>query len=123
MRISDWSSDVCSSDLRNIEFDPALIIGAAAERVVDLAAIVVAGVDHRVERVIGRGIADDARADAANIEAAHLRLTQEEAVGQADLVARRRRAPTERIDITKSEARRGGTECVSTSKFRWVPYD
>src|SRR3546814_10590266 len=45
-------------------------------------------------------MADGARADAANSEAAHLRLTQEEAVGQADLVARRRRAPTERIDIT-----------------------
>src|SRR3546814_9892235 len=88
MRISDWSSDVCSSDLedrrpqpqflrtgaeRDIELDPPLIIGAPAERVVDLAAIVVAGVDHRIERIIGRGIADDARTDAANVETAHLR--------------------------------------------------
>src|SRR3546814_21178191 len=38
---------------RNIEFDPALIIGAAAERVVDLAAIVVAGVDQ-IGRTEGR---------------------------------------------------------------------
>src|SRR3546814_3480891 len=59
MRISDWSSDVCSSDL----------------------------------------IADDARTDAANVETAHLRFAEEEAVGQADLVARRRRARAERIDI------------------------
>src|SRR3546814_3000346 len=117
MRISDWSSDVCSSDLqefietapgnavarvaeiferrqrralhaehrtdveedrrpqpqflrtgaeRDIELDPPLIIGAPAERVVDLAAIVVAGVDHRIERIIGRGIAYDARTDAAH---------------------------------------------------------
>src|SRR3546814_17451118 len=59
MRISDWSSDVCSSDL----------------------------------------IADDARTDAANVETAHLRFAEDEAVGQADLVARRRRARAERIDI------------------------
>src|SRR3546814_3258161 len=40
-----------------------------------------------------------ARADAANVEAAQVGLAKLEAVGQADLVAGRRRAAAERIDI------------------------
>src|SRR3546814_5888376 len=61
MRISDWSSDVCSSDLI--------------------------------------GVADHARADAADVEAAQVGFAELEAVGQADLVAGRRRAAAKRVDI------------------------
>src|SRR3546814_2100201 len=81
MRISDWSSDVCSSDLL-----------VAVDR----------RVEHRISRIadIDIGVADHARADAADVEAAQ--------VGFAEL--------------ERSEERRVGKECVSTCRSRWSPY-
>src|SRR3546814_13983651 len=80
MRISDWSSDVCSSDLL-----------VAVDR----------RVEHRISRIadIDIGVADHARADAADVEAAQVGFAELEAVGQADLVAGRRRAAAKRVDI------------------------
>src|SRR3546814_1159756 len=77
MRISDWSSDVCSSDL---------------------------GVGHRT------GVLDE-RLDAAQ------RLGEDEDLGaRAEVTRRLRPAPQPR-----SEERRVGKECVSTSRSRWSP--
>src|SRR3546814_17519585 len=95
MRISDWSSDVCSSDLQ--QFDDPLACCLCrqmlmlAQRFRNLPAYVV----HRVER--GHGFLEN-----------HGNLT----ATQLAHVARRQR----------SEERRVGTECVSTCRSRWAPY-
>src|SRR3546814_1193574 len=128
MRISDWSSDVCSSDLsaadifgepvsrvaeigergerrpadaehraeieedrraqphflgagaqRNVDLEPPLVIGSAAQRVVDQLVAVDRRVEHRISRLadIDIGVADHARADAADVEAAQVRSEEQ----------------------------------------------
>src|SRR3546814_17000981 len=92
MRISDWSSDVCSSDL--VDDDLAAGQAAVADRAADhelagrvdveLGALVQPlGGQHRLEDVL-----------------AH-RLDQV---------------------LLRSEERRVGNECVSTCRSRWSPY-
>src|SRR3546814_6817817 len=53
MRISDWSSDVCSSDLDVVEVDAHGIVSVVALRTVDLARQGDAGMRNGVERVHG----------------------------------------------------------------------
>src|SRR3546814_13817162 len=96
MRISDWSSDVCSSDLDRREYFFDLI--ADAEEVI--------GVD-RIDRV-------------DRVEHQQGRLTPVQRLA-ADLerqllVERQRHVPI------RSEERRVGKECVSTCRSRWAPY-
>src|SRR3546814_4711671 len=94
MRISDWSSDVCSSDL------------LAAYRFHPLA--------------LPRH--DEGAADVAVLDEA-LAVFHAEYVGQlqrrgARSVGNRHHG----IDIVRSEERRVGKECVSTCRSRWSPY-
>src|SRR3546814_17047294 len=93
MRISDWSSDVCSSDLRAGEED-ALTLPARQRRahVADEAVIT-----HRQPRDI---IVHAGQAGAAQ----HLI--------EIEL----------RIEERRSEERSVGKECVSTCQSRWSPY-
>ena len=71
---------------RNLELGVAEIVELAAQRIVDdLVAVGHGDADcHRRRSTIG--LAQHARADAANVEAADLRLAEEEAVGQANIV-------------------------------------
>src|SRR3546814_15973079 len=113
MRISDWSSDVCSSDL-----------GRATSLIDNNLALV----RKAKESIVG----DDSRAAAK----AGVRLRQP--AGRADL---RNRLPAQdrsyavtvhgahsgnRIKAAspagRSEERRVGKECVSTCRSRWSPY-
>src|SRR3546814_6578760 len=86
MRISDWSSDVCSSDLYARILPAALarptlvLASAAAAFAVALALIPTLGMDLIPQ------------------------LAQD------------------RFDLTRSEERRVGKECVSTCRYRWSPY-
>src|SRR3546814_17828617 len=97
MRISDWSSDVCSSDLKG---------AAAMAKVVEdhwphpLTGLVITpyghGVDCGLIEVVeaGHPVPDDAG-----------------------------RRGTERVlEMVRSEERRVGKECVSTCRSRWSPY-
>src|SRR3546814_21115247 len=85
MRISDWSSDVCSSDLdksvlRNLDRDLKTM-------------------------VFGQDKAIGALASAIKLARAGLR------------------APEKPIGCyLRSEERRVGKECVSTCRYRWLPY-
>src|SRR3546814_17825525 len=92
MRISDWSSDVCSSDLTIFATEPA-----ARRR----------GIGRRGGKggvaLAGRGLLSRTRA-----QGWATRWRQ-----------RRRRTPSWR---RRSEERRGGKECVSTCRSRWAPY-
>src|SRR3546814_15363796 len=99
MRISDWSSDVCSSDLRGVS--PPLT--RSAKRVV------VTPGEHN------RGMIDDrALKDLAAEQ--HALVTSAQAADLGFSGGQRMR-PSDR-----SEERRVGEECVGTVQYRWWAY-
>src|SRR3546814_12566663 len=113
MRISDWSSDVCSSDLDLVATDGSGLTGAVAGLgLLDVGAVCGDGDGH-----------DD-----------HAQVNHHPAVGPADeappaLAAGRQRplphggACGEATEaVCRSEERRVGKECVSTFSSRWSPY-
>src|SRR3546814_18901780 len=100
MRISDWSSDVCSSDLSL----PFALTGAQqrvfAQVREDLGKPV--PMLRPVQGDVGSG---------KTVVAALAAMVAVEGGRQAALMA-----------PTRSEARRVGKECVSTCRSRWAPY-
>src|SRR3546814_19746422 len=99
MRISDWSSDVCSSDLavvvqREVGDDLAPLQIEAAEVGQPLEA---ATLEHR--------------AALAGVVEVHHR-------GQEHALTAAQHAQ----GVVRSEERRVGKECVSQCQFRWTPY-
>src|SRR3546814_11557596 len=120
MRISDWSSDLCSSDLRGAgiaaEHDAApLVIEAIADRRLDRAVIDWKGGDRQPVRPIDgrrpgrhrKGQGDRARG---------LRRRDGRAVMSGAL------AIVGGIGGVSSGERRVGEECDSTCRTRWSPY-
>src|SRR3546814_15890588 len=99
MRISDWSSDVCSSDLEYTERDGEDV--PAAQTIVDC----VNGVGHDDEQP------DEHKRDSSR--ARHLMMLRERASW--------RRSATAPVQPPRSEERRVGKECVSTCRSRWSP--
>src|SRR3546814_17312618 len=97
MRISDWSSDVCSSDLRR---DPVLDhrAGPRARGAFDAQIEMITCSAWRGRRYAVLGLARSGQASVRALLAAG-----------AEVVAR-------------SEERRVGKECVSTCRSRWSPY-
>src|SRR3546814_3840752 len=96
MRISDWSSDVCSSDLPRAS--QYLVLGAKCHAAIhgkfapdidDVQAVALPVLRHRIVRNY------KAEAEGLTIEA---------------------------IIQSRSEERRVGKECVSTCRSRWSPY-
>src|SRR3546814_17475563 len=106
MRISDWSSDVCSSDLRDEPFkqgkpNDILDRGAAGPRPRRLS-----------RRRKNESAPRRRRADAAATGR----------VRQLSLPAVRAQGLSDRQgDTIRSEERRVGQECVSTCRSRWSP--
>src|SRR3546814_11901190 len=101
MRISDWSSDVCSSDL-----------GLSAETPIDVAVAAWQMGAYLGEGVLEQGI--DACVSSWQRMAPNTIPTGAKAGGNylsGQLIARER-----------SEERRVGKECVSTCRTRWSPY-
>src|SRR3546814_16617047 len=106
MRISDWSSDVCSSDLVVVELDADEGLQAQAH---------VLGVD------LGTVAGDDAVALQALHPAQAGRGRKVDAFGQ--LGDGQAAAVLEfGKQLERSEERRVGKECVSTCRYRWSPY-
>src|SRR3546814_18747207 len=106
MRISDWSSDVCSSDLPGIRerllkiwTDPESLNPArrTAEVTRDIAALLARLSTALETRLI--------RALPANLP--------------AQQAVQHRHAIAEKV---RSEERRGGKKCVSPCRSRWLPY-
>src|SRR3546814_15793045 len=95
MRISDWSSDVCSSDLT----------GWGRERHV---------VRVQADEVVSNG----------DLLMTLERMVGPEHLVADDLAAIRKLRPTYPCFLThlRSEERRVGKECVSTCRSRWSPY-
>src|SRR3546814_13374369 len=84
MRISDWSSDVCSSDLETP--------GSAVEV---MRCFADAGVPGEVAQLV---------------------------FGVPDTISRRLLASPVTRQLSRSEERRVGKECVGTGRSRWSPY-
>src|SRR3546814_13498626 len=111
MRISDWSSDVCSSDLANADLDRAGGIEHAVEhRVAEGSAVVELRV---VEGAAGVAVGVDV--DHADRPLTAPRLPDR--VGDRVVAADR-----ERRHAGRSEERRVGEEWVSTCRSRGEPY-
>src|SRR3546814_18820788 len=97
MRISDWSSDVCSSDLCN-SWNTTKPPSSAANT--------------------ARRPADDAECAASN---ARRSIGQRQSSSRMSVLrVNGPAAPT--TNETRSEERRVGPECVSTCRSRWSPY-
>src|SRR3546814_15393565 len=111
MRISDWSSDVCSSDLAELVLDDAVELRGRVpdEELVELyqRAWVVASASS--SEGWGMSLTEAAAcgtpAVATNI-AGHLDAVEHERTG---------------LPASRSEGRRGGKECVRTWSSRWPP--
>src|SRR3546814_17437180 len=120
MRISDWSSDVCSSDLFNSMFDVGQIEvlrgpqGTLRGRASPSGSITVT--TQKPDLYESGGYADLTRTnlDALNVNGAfNLPIIPEKlAIRIAGIDDRNER----------SEERRVGKECVSTCRYRWSPY-
>src|SRR3546814_16426334 len=118
MRISDWSSDVCSSDLIFLQcpiFDlrilPQLILRLKAD---DRFLIIGVGVgkDNRVEMLLDAGgLLQSAQQHRASV-----------AVDDHAVEAYDSRSLLPLVLQLSSEERRVGKECVSTCRSRWWPY-
>src|SRR3546814_15541433 len=122
MRISDWSSDVCSSDLAENETQLTILdvgweVGqllatdcwlAAAVRTADQVVVVTTATVPGMRRA---GVAMD-------LLAGHW---QPEQIAIAVRGPRRKKWPRG-LEHARSEARRVGKECVSTCRSRWSPY-
>src|SRR3546814_13595700 len=101
MRISDWSSDVCSSDL----------IEQGTREHVDIEAVR-AGCDHQFAELLHLSLLEQSR---LVVERLQFRI----------VVAWLAHSPSFRHRRTaqlRSEERRVGKECVSTCRSRWSPY-
>src|SRR3546814_4598799 len=141
MRISDWSSDVCSSDLlvdRAAAQEGAhlqvLLDGHFAEHVVDLGHVADAAAHDAVRRPAGYVPVVEADLPAAQSEQPEDGLQRSRLAGavrpdDADDLAP---ADAEADAVQniggavaaehRSEERRVGKECVSTCRSRWSPY-
>src|SRR3546814_11626855 len=121
MRISDWSSDVCSSDL-------ALLQVRAHARLLQQQGFVLAGqvVERALQaRHVGRGFAQRTRELLQGREAVEFERIEGGIAGfMLALVAGddlRLGLDVEAAQLVRSEERRVGKECVSTCRSRWSP--
>src|SRR3546814_20623895 len=101
MRISDWSSDVCSSDLNPLY----MVEDAGAADLIS---------EGRLQLGISRGSPEQV------IDG--WRYFGYEPAEREDNAAMGRRKALEFLEKLRSDERRVGKECVSTCRSRWSPY-
>src|SRR3546814_21172160 len=122
MRISDWSSDVCSSDLADREPEDRLFVEQGVDDARRSEALMKLGGD-----VVDTPLRPDILARDDDF------LVREHQVGERPaeeprhmlrLVQRAGIAAEHRLAVVvrRSEERRVGKECVSTCRSRWSPY-
>src|SRR3546814_14875760 len=106
MRISDWSSDVCSTDLPSLK----------RKRTSSSTSISTDGHDNSQssQKSAGRARgASDGGKRGGNGHASRAKMNNDSATGDKKLAAKSK--------IKRSEERRGGKESVSTCRSRWSP--
>src|SRR3546814_4146588 len=112
MRISDWSSDVCSSDLARFHAAyPGIGLQVSIANTHDVAAAVVEGAADL--GVVEGAVADPALA-AWQVGEDRMRIVRAADAPDASGAAA--------LADARSEERRVGNECVSTCRSRWSPY-
>src|SRR3546814_14165397 len=96
MRISDWSSDVCSSDLADQEVEVGTCVGLHD------------GFDVKLYKAPVRSGDGRHPGSAAGVQLLCVDMAVE--------------AASRDVEADRSEERRVGNECVSTCRSRWSPY-
>src|SRR3546814_11524261 len=116
MRISDWSSDVCSSDLRWVPHGhpPVSAWTVLEDTGLDIER---ARKDRRLSGIVAM----------LNRHAEYMQTTETRATPTSFVNGKplRQFGAQELLDVVaaeRSEARRVGKECVSTCRSRWSPY-
>src|SRR3546814_12441283 len=97
MRISDWSSDVCSSDLRNL-------------------------VSREKSHGNNPNLFEDFERVLTRVVGVHDGESEVEEMLFVDQYHQYEECEGERTRAQRSEERRVGKECVSTCRSRWAPY-
>src|SRR3546814_21083795 len=97
MRISDWSSDVCSSDLDRLRNEDVLLLADAEHPLQRRAQLLARPDDVLLEAAPGLPVAPLELVEHALVEEGHQGLDRH----------------------PRSEERRVGKECVSTCRSRW----
>src|SRR3546814_21053054 len=124
MRISDWSSDVCSSDLRAdvvVRFQGGhnaghtLVVGDTTYKL----SLLPSGIVRGTPSVIGNGVVLDPWALKAEVE--KLRAQGVEITPDRLMIATNCALILPFPRDLRSEERRGGQECVSTCRPGWRP--
>src|SRR3546814_16412345 len=118
MRISDWSSDVCSSDLANAERDTLGPWVFPQNR--PQAISVLAGLRAKVGKSVRVDYSEGVRMPARVYPSPFAMLDPPRKRAPLDETAEIRRAAELARD--RSEERRVGKEGVGTYKCRWSPY-
>src|SRR3546814_18614370 len=108
MRISDWSSDVCSSDLRLTS--PGVTLNVCYE-----AGPCGYGL-HRLLTKLGQNCIVIAPSMMPRRPGDHVKTDRRDAMTLARLLR------AGELTAIRSEERRVGKECVSTCRSRWSPY-
>src|SRR3546814_20243378 len=107
MRISDWSSDVCSSDLEHLH---------------DAAVIVADGVKNVLVARVGRQPGHLEAGIEISRAGGHQRQTEGAVVIEVDGEGALVLADHVEGAVGRSEERSVGKECVRTCRSRWSPY-
>src|SRR3546814_11583239 len=127
MRISDWSSDVCSSDLREAAFRDAEAREREAEAEAKATAMVSEAIARGDVNAVNYFVAQryvDALgkfADSANQKTFFLPLEATSLIGAVGGIAEIARDAMPQRAARNSEERRVGKACVSTCRSRWLP--
>src|SRR3546814_11542377 len=126
MRISDWSSDVCSSDLQTtINGNQTNLGDGRSLNLADIPAELLKQVDVYKTRT-----ADQVEGGIAGTVNVELRRPMDlnrgwtiagSARGVYDDISKKT-SPYGSLLVARSEERRVGKECVSTCRSRWSPY-
>src|SRR3546814_15368786 len=107
MRISDWSSDVCSSDLLAAYQRGQVWLVVGADHVLVVALQVLVGIEHAHHPVPAVGAAGQAQLLAEGLERG----------GRIVVLV----AAVQAVGTGRSEERSVGNECVRTCRSRWSP--
>src|SRR3546814_21029084 len=118
MRISDWSSDVCSSDLAAdlVQESFARLAGARAKQ-----GAAIERPEAYLSTIACNLLRDRARIALSRSLALHIPTDEVPLAGHDPIAALEARDQIERLQA-RSEERRVGKECVSTCRSRWSPY-
>src|SRR3546814_11933135 len=119
MRISDWSSDVCSSDLY-AGLDIAGLAGAIAT--IEGKGQAAAAAQTALSRSLSLKAAQPRYEAFLELVPAHIAQRARTLTGQPLARALSLWEKARDMAASRSEERRVGKECVSTCRSRWAPY-